>query len=42
MVTLTLDDLRGEVLNIASTKVVVVRPGFSTHGIVSLPVIWYS
>lgn len=34
-VTLTLDDLRGDVWNIARTKLVVIRPGFSTHGIVS-------
>ncbi|KAF5361893.1 hypothetical protein D9756_002032 [Leucocoprinus leucothites] len=31
MITLTMDDLRGDISNIAKTKVVVIRPGFSTH-----------
>ncbi|KXN90309.1 Galactose oxidase [Leucoagaricus sp. SymC.cos] len=30
-VTLTLDDLHGDITNIARTKVVVIRTGFSTH-----------
>ncbi|KAJ3574744.1 hypothetical protein NP233_g1539 [Leucocoprinus birnbaumii] len=31
MITLTVEDLGGEISNIAKTKVVVIRPGFSTH-----------
>lgn len=33
-VTLTLDDLSGDVNNLNKTKVVVIRTGFSTHAIV--------
>jgi hypothetical protein len=36
MITLTMEDLRGDIDNIAKSKVVVIRPGFSTHTMVRL------
>jgi hypothetical protein len=42
IITLTLEDLGGDILNIGRTKVVVIRTGFSTHAMVSVEVILHA